>query len=227
MMEVTHLWNVGLHSIKNTAVHTRRFWASTTVMYPSLPWKIWHNKATYHIKISKYIIMTLVTTTVFNNNKSAGREEQSLWNFRCLVTGGKRSYEFAIFRWINRNNTHFIISFIITYNNTSLQQICKASSTSQPLKGHKHSLDFLTIGFLWGWSVNPMPNSQIWRIRPLYFWALKTGWSNYTPRNWVPVLVAFYETLQPCWDYSYPPVITRRMQSTVHVIQSLLGYNAV
>jgi hypothetical protein len=27
----THLWNVGRHSIKNTAVHPRRFWASATL----------------------------------------------------------------------------------------------------------------------------------------------------------------------------------------------------
>jgi hypothetical protein len=31
----TYIWNVGRHSIKNTAVHTRRFWASY-----SPPWEL-------------------------------------------------------------------------------------------------------------------------------------------------------------------------------------------
>jgi hypothetical protein len=30
------------------------------------------------------------------------------------------------------------------------------------------------------------------------------------PRHWVPILVAFYDTHELRWDYSYPPVTTRR-----------------
>jgi hypothetical protein len=33
-----------------------------------------------------------------------------------------------------------------------------------------------------------------------------TRWPSYTPRHWVPILFAFYDTHELRWDYSYPPV---------------------
>jgi hypothetical protein len=36
------------------------------------------------------------------------------------------------------------------------------------------------------------------------------------PRHWAPILVAFYDTLEVHWDYSYPPVTAQRIyESTV------------
>jgi hypothetical protein len=35
------------------------------------------------------------------------------------------------------------------------------------------------------------------------------GWPNYTPRHWVPILVAFYDMHGLQWDYSLIPATTR------------------
>jgi hypothetical protein len=52
------------------------------------------------------------------------------------------------------------------------------------------------------WGRQPHAQPPTWRIRSPYLYPLETGWPSYTPRHWVPVLVAFYDMhglLQ--WDY--------------------------
>jgi hypothetical protein len=60
-------------------------------------------------------------------------------------------------------------------------------------------------------SFQPHAQPPTWRTRPPYLWPPETGWPSYTPRHWVHILVAFYDTHEVRWDYSYPPVTTRRL----------------
>jgi hypothetical protein len=47
----------------------------------------------------------------------------------------------------------------------------------------------------------------------------EAGWPSYTPRHWVPILVASYGTHGLRWDYSYSPVTTREILTVPsHVI---------
>jgi hypothetical protein len=61
-----------------------------------------------------------------------------------------------------------------------------------------------------GWGCQPHAQPPIWRTVPLYVRPPETGWPSYTPRHWIPILVVFYDTHGQRWDYSYPPVTTRR-----------------
>ena len=56
--------------------------------------------------------------------------------------------------------------------------------------------------------VNPTPNPQPGGTG-LIFITLGTGWSSYTPRLWVPILVPFQDMHGIQWDYSLIPVTTR------------------
>jgi hypothetical protein len=69
-----------------------------------------------------------------------------------------------------------------------------------------NSLGFWTIVFFTRRGYWPCAQPPTWRIRPPYLYPPETGWPSYTPRHWVPILVASY-------DYSYSPVATQR---TVH-----------
>jgi hypothetical protein len=48
-----------------------------------------------------------------------------------------------------------------------------------------------------------------WRTRSPYLWPPETGWPRYTPRHWVPILVAFYDSHGLQRDYSLIPATTR------------------
>jgi hypothetical protein len=61
-----------------------------------------------------------------------------------------------------------------------------------------------------GWGCQPHTHPPIWWTKPPYLWRLETGWPTYTPRHWVPILVAFYDTHELCWDYSYRLVTAQR-----------------
>jgi hypothetical protein len=65
-----------------------------------------------------------------------------------------------------------------------------------------------------GWGCQPHAKPSTRRTRPPYLWPPETGWPSHTPRHWVPILVAFYDTHELRWDYSYSPVTTRRISST-------------
>jgi hypothetical protein len=70
-----------------------------------------------------------------------------------------------------------------------------------------------------------MGNSHPWISWRQYFYRMEMStqrqtpnledsrrrWPSYTPRHWVPTLVAFYDTHELRWDYCYPPVTTRRV----------------
>jgi hypothetical protein len=62
---------------------------------------------------------------------------------------------------------------------------------------------FLTITFIRGWIVSPAPNPQPGGpgLR-IYDPRRQTGCPSYTPRHWVPVLVAFYDMNELQFDYS-------------------------
>jgi hypothetical protein len=99
-----------------------------------------------------------------------------------------------------------------------------SSSSSSSLYGYTAQVGpwppcwgFVTITFLRVWIVSPAPNPQpggpdlrIYDRRrqggPTV--APGTG-SNYTPRHWVPILVAFYDMHGIQWDYSLIPATTR------------------
>jgi hypothetical protein len=49
-------------------------------------------------------------------------------------------------------------------------------------------------------------DTKIWP--PLYLYPPEAGWPSYTPKHWVPILVASYDTHGLWWDYSYSPVTT-------------------
>jgi hypothetical protein len=51
---------------------------------------------------------------------------------------------------------------------------------------------------------SPMLQPPTWRTRSPYLYPLETGWPSYTPRHWVPILVAFYDMHGLQWDYSFP-----------------------
>jgi hypothetical protein len=52
---------------------------------------------------------------------------------------------------------------------------------------------FVTITFLQGWIVTPEPNPQPGGSGLRIYDPPGTGWPSYTPRHWVPILVAFYD----------------------------------
>jgi hypothetical protein len=65
---------------------------------------------------------------------------------------------------------------------------------------------FVTITFLQGWIVSPAPNPQPGGPGL----SIYDPWRpSYTPRRWVPILVAFYDMHGLQWDYSLIPVTTR------------------
>ena len=53
-----------------------------------------------------------------------------------------------------------------------------------------------------------MPNPQPGGPGPIFI-TPGTGWPSYTPRHWVPILVAFYDMHGLQWDYSLIPVTSR------------------
>jgi hypothetical protein len=61
-----------------------------------------------------------------------------------------------------------------------------------------------------GLGCQPRAQPPTWRTRPPYLWPPETEWPSYTPKHWIPILVAFYDTYELRWDYSYPPVTTQR-----------------
>jgi hypothetical protein len=62
---------------------------------------------------------------------------------------------------------------------------------------------FVTITFLQGWIVSPVPNPQPGGP------GLHIYDPSYTPRHWVPILVAFYNMYGLQWDYSLIPATTQ------------------
>jgi hypothetical protein len=69
---------------------------------------------------------------------------------------------------------------------------------------------FVTITFLQGWIVSPAPNPQPGEPGlSIYDPREQTGWPRYTPRHWVPSLVAFYDMRGLQWDCSLIPTTTR------------------
>jgi hypothetical protein len=98
--------------------------------------------------------------------------------------------------------------------NLSLRSITVHTSPSSLVR--QHFIDHSRIGFhdnriFVGWGCQPHAKPLTWRTRPPYLWPAETVCPSYTPRHWVPILVAFYDTHELRWDYSYPPVTTRRM----------------
>jgi hypothetical protein len=61
---------------------------------------------------------------------------------------------------------------------------------------------FVIITFLQGWTVSPAPNPQPGGPGLGNYDPPETGWPSYTPRHWVPILVAFYDMHGLQWDYS-------------------------
>jgi hypothetical protein len=72
------------------------------------------------------------------------------------------------------------------------------------------SCSFITIGFLRDEVVNLKFNPQPGGPDPIFI-TPGTGWSSYTPRHWIPILVAFYDMHGLQADYSLisSPVSTR------------------
>jgi hypothetical protein len=66
------------------------------------------------------------------------------------------------------------------------------------------------------WVCRPHAQPPTWRTRPPHLWPPETGWPSYTPRHWVPILVAFYDTHELRWDCSYRPVTTRSQAMYFH-----------
>jgi hypothetical protein len=52
----------------------------------------------------------------------------------------------------------------------------------------------------------PTPNLE---DKVSVFMTPETGWPSYTPKHWVPILVAFYGMHGLEWDYSLIPATTR------------------
>jgi hypothetical protein len=65
---------------------------------------------------------------------------------------------------------------------------------------------FVTITFLRGWIVSPAPNPQPGGPGLSIYDPRRPS---YTPRHWVPILVAFYDMHGLQWDYSLIPATTR------------------
>jgi hypothetical protein len=113
-----------------------------------------------------------------------------------------------------------------SHNNTAICKMWGMSISVLLVFSIANSIIFLHDSPLWalaflglidnkiftGWGCQPHAQPPIWRTRPPYLWPQETGWSSYTPRHWVPILVAFYDMHELCWDYSYPPVTTRRLR---------------
>jgi hypothetical protein len=86
--------------------------------------------------------------------------------------------------------------------------------TWQPCIGHSlpwisWQQDFYRVGLS---TPRPTPNLGVPACDvPPYLWPQERGWPSYTPRHWLPILVAFYDMHGLQWDYSLIPVTTRRM----------------
>jgi hypothetical protein len=82
---------------------------------------------------------------------------------------------------------------------------------SSPNRHHCHDSPLWAIAFLGfpynrsftGWSCQPHAQPPTLRTRPPYLWPPETGWPSYTPRHWVPILVAFYDTHELRWECYY------------------------
>jgi hypothetical protein len=68
---------------------------------------------------------------------------------------------------------------------------------------------FVTITFLRSWIVSPAPNPQPGGPGLCIYDPPETEWPSYTPRHWVPILVAFYDMHGLQWDCSLIPATTR------------------
>jgi hypothetical protein len=79
-------------------------------------------------------------------------------------------------------------------------------------------LGFSDSTILTGWGCQHYAQLPTWRTRPPYLWPPEIGWPSYTSRHGLTILVTFYDTHELCWNYSYPPVTTRRRQ-TIHQCQ--------
>jgi len=55
-----------------------------------------------------------------------------------------------------------------------------------------------------GWGCQPHFQPPTWRTRSPYLYPLEAGWPSYTPRQRVPILVAFYDMHGLQLDYSSP-----------------------
>jgi hypothetical protein len=73
-------------------------------------------------------------------------------------------------------------------------------------------LKFRNMILFRGWGCWPHAQPQTRGTRPPYLWPLKTGWPGYTPRYWVPILVASYDRHELRWGSSYSPAPTRGTQ---------------
>ena len=76
----------------------------------------------------------------------------------------------------------------------------------KPFRGHISG--FLTDSFLWDGVINLMPNTQSGGLGSIFI-TPGTGWPSYTPKHWVPILVAFYDMQGLQWDYTLIPITTR------------------
>src|SRR5215470_11796672 len=56
--------------------------------------------------------------------------------------------------------------------------------------------------YFMGWGCQPHAQPPTWRTRPPSLYPPETGWPSYTPRHWVLILVAFYDTHGLRWSYS-------------------------
>jgi hypothetical protein len=88
-------------------------------------------------------------------------------------------------------------------SNTLILHILLLKWLCSPMRTFASILGFLTVDFLQG-GVSPKPNPPTWRTRSPYLYPLETGWPIYTPRHWLPILVAFYDMHGLQWDYSFP-----------------------
>jgi hypothetical protein len=78
----------------------------------------------------------------------------------------------------------------------------------QPNTGHGLPFwGFVTITFLQGWIVSPAPNPQPGGPGLRIYEPLRQGWPSYTPRHWVPILVAFYDIHGLQWGCALIPDI--------------------
>jgi hypothetical protein len=103
-----------------------------------------------------------------------------------------------------------VIIIIITYGMTALYE--PQNSVEVKSAGY-FFFEFNYNKLFKSWGCLPHAQHLTWRTSLPYLWPPETGWPSYTPRHWVPILVAFYDTLELRWDYSYLPVTSRRLHS--------------
>jgi hypothetical protein len=125
----TYLWNVGRHSIKNTAVHLRRFWTSSSTQYKYLPLK----PLTSHGRMLDNWCINLNKTEDTTNTVSNPFQTQSL---TAMMQGAETSLMTANKATIHQSQgvTHSSHGWVV------LGYIRVSYGTEKSAKGMQHQL---------------------------------------------------------------------------------------